>query len=91
MSAVSKFSPGGYRFVRGVFQYSAGVAAEPGYEIARARFAKLVPIAEGLKRIEAHLAALAVRFMRFARANFGRRGLSTKRVFLRSTRAMSSR
>ena len=58
MSAVSKFSPGGYRFVRGVFQYSAGVAAEPGYEIARARFAKLVPIAEGLKRIEAHLAVL---------------------------------
>jgi hypothetical protein len=58
MSTVLKFAPGGYRFVRGVFQYSAGVAAEPGYEIARARFAKPVPIAEGLKRIEAHLVAL---------------------------------
>jgi len=44
MSAVSKFTQGGYRFVNAVFQYSAGVGAEPGYEIVRARFAKPVPI-----------------------------------------------
>jgi len=58
MSAVSKFTQGGYRFVNAVFQYSAGVAAEPGYEIVRARFAKPVPIAAGLERIETHLAGL---------------------------------
>jgi hypothetical protein len=58
MSAVLKFTQGGYRFVSGVFQYSAGVAAEPGYEIVRARFAKLVPIMEGCSRIEMYLAGL---------------------------------
>jgi hypothetical protein len=36
MSLVSKFTQGGYRFLNGVFQYSAGVGAEPGFEIIRA-------------------------------------------------------
>jgi hypothetical protein len=58
MSAVLKFAQGGYRFVSGVFQYSAGAAAEPGYEIVRARFAKLVPMMEGFSRIEKYLAGL---------------------------------
>jgi hypothetical protein len=58
MSVVSRFAQGGYRFASGVFQYSAGVAAEPDYEIVRARFAKLVPISEGLKRIETYLTGL---------------------------------
>jgi len=44
--------------VNGVFQYSAGVAAEPGFEIVRARFAKVLPIKKGFERIEAHLAGL---------------------------------
>jgi hypothetical protein len=51
-STVSKFTQGGYRFVNSVFQYSAGVAAEPGFEIIRARFAKPVPIDKGFERIE---------------------------------------
>ena len=55
---VAKFTQGGYRFVNGVFQYSAGVAAEPGLEIVRARFAKIVPIETGFERIKAHLAGL---------------------------------
>jgi len=55
---VSKFTQGGYRFINGVFQYSAGVAAEPGFEIVRARFADVVPIEKGFERIEAHLARL---------------------------------
>lgn len=55
---VSRFTQGGYRFVNGVFQYSAGVAAEPGFEIVRARFAKIVPIEKGFERIKAHLADL---------------------------------
>src|SRR5262245_17896440 len=58
MSAVLKSTQGGYRFVSGVFQYSAGVAAEPGNEIVRARFAKLVPMMEGFSRIEKYLAGL---------------------------------
>ena len=46
------FEPGGYRFVKGVFQYSAGVAAMPGYRIVRVRFHDPVPLAEGFRRIE---------------------------------------
>jgi hypothetical protein len=46
------FEAGGYRYVPGVFQYSAGVAAMPGYEIVRVRFRDPVPLAEGFARIE---------------------------------------
>ena len=31
---VQQFAPGGYRFLNHAFQYSGGVAAEPGWEIA---------------------------------------------------------
>jgi len=44
---------GGYRFVPGVMQYSAGVAALPGYEIVRYRFRRPVALAEGFERIQA--------------------------------------
>ena len=59
MSDVLKCEAGGYRYLRGVFQYSAAVAAEPGFRIERARFRRPVPLAEGFRRIEAHLRALA--------------------------------
>jgi hypothetical protein len=55
MSVVVSFQAGGYRFLRGVFQYSAGVAALEGYEIERARFREPIPIAEGFRIVEAHL------------------------------------
>ena len=55
MAEVLVFPEGGYRFVRGVFQYSAGVAAEPGYAIERARFFRPLPLAEGFRAIAAHL------------------------------------
>jgi hypothetical protein len=55
MAETATFEPGGYRYVRGPFQYSGGVAAEPGYAIERVRFARPVPIAEGFRRIESHL------------------------------------
>lgn len=48
---------GGYRFVPGVFQYSAGVAALPGYRVERVRFAEPVPMAEGFRRVAAALDA----------------------------------
>src|SRR3954464_9077279 len=50
--SVLPFTPGGYRFVEGVFQYSAGVAAEPGYRIVRVQFRAPVPLEEGFRRIE---------------------------------------
>jgi hypothetical protein len=38
---------GGYSCIPGVFQYSAGVAALPGFRIERVRFSRLVPLREG--------------------------------------------
>jgi hypothetical protein len=43
----SSFSAGNYRFIPGVFQYSSGAAADPGFEIERVRFDRLRPLAEG--------------------------------------------
>jgi hypothetical protein len=42
-----------------MFQYSGGSAAEPGFEIVRARFPRPVPLAEGFRAVEAHLRAAA--------------------------------
>src|SRR6056300_1590894 len=49
------FEAGGYRYVPGPFQYSGGVAAEPGFSIERVRFAKPAPLATGFKAIENYL------------------------------------
>jgi hypothetical protein len=45
----------GYRYIPGPFQYSAGVAALPGYAIQRVRFANPIPLTDGFHRIEAFL------------------------------------
>lgn len=58
MSQIAVFEPGGYRYIAGVFQYSSGVAAEPGYEIRRARFVKPLPLQDAFGAVEAHLSAL---------------------------------
>jgi hypothetical protein len=58
MSDVQVFAPGGYRYIKGVFQYSSGVAAEAGYEIERARFASALPLAHAYAAVEAHLKTL---------------------------------
>ena len=55
MAEIIPFPDGGYRFIRGVFPYSAGVAAQPGFVIERVRFARVVPLAEGFAAIAAHL------------------------------------
>lgn len=57
MTQAQIFGPGNYRFVPGVFQYSAGVAAEPGFRIERVRFMNVVPLAEGFRLIEETLKA----------------------------------
>jgi hypothetical protein len=58
MPDVVPFAPGGYRFLTHAFQYSGGVAAEPGFRIERARVARPVPLAQGFDAVEAHLARL---------------------------------
>jgi hypothetical protein len=50
--SVLRFEAGGYRYVQGVFQYSAAVAAEPGHRIVRVRFRNPLPLDEGFRRIE---------------------------------------
>jgi hypothetical protein len=55
MAEVIAFPAGGFRFIKGPFQYSAGVAAEPGFAIERVRFRRPVPVDEGFRAIESHL------------------------------------
>src|ERR1700676_5378074 len=45
------FAAGGYRYIPAVFQYSGGVAAEPGFEIVRVRFREAVALSQGFARI----------------------------------------
>lgn len=42
---------GGYKFIPGVSQYSAGVAAMPGFTLERARFARPLPLRRGFELI----------------------------------------
>lgn len=58
MAEVCVFADGGYRFIKAVFQYSGGVAAEPGFAIERIRLRRILPLAEGFRAIETHLAAI---------------------------------
>lgn len=58
MGEVPVFEAGGYRYIKAVFQYSGGVAAEPGYEIERARFAKPLSLGDAFAAVEAHLQSL---------------------------------
>ena len=46
------FAAGGYRYIPAVFQYSGGVAAEPGFEIVRVRFGQPMPLAQGFALAE---------------------------------------
>jgi hypothetical protein len=50
MVGTSTFTPGGYRYIPAVFQYSGGVAAEPGFAIERVAFRAPVPLKEGFRR-----------------------------------------
>jgi hypothetical protein len=58
MSNVNIFEAGGYRFIESVFQFSGGVAAQPGFAIERAVLEQPLPITDGFKAVEAHLAAI---------------------------------
>jgi len=58
MLEVVQFKEGAYRYIKAEFQYSSGVAAEPGFAIERARLAQPLPLAAGFAAVEAHLKAL---------------------------------
>ncbi len=58
MAEARAFPEGGYRFLKAGYQFSSGVAAEPGFEIERARLARPLPLAVALRVVEAHLARL---------------------------------
>jgi hypothetical protein len=51
------FEPGGFRYIPAMFQYSGGVAAQPGFRIVRATFRRALPLQEGFRRVESLLAA----------------------------------
>lgn len=52
MGEVIDFQSGGYRFIKGVTQYSGGVAALPGFRLERVRFATPLPLKEGFAQIK---------------------------------------
>src|SRR5260370_38469112 len=53
MISTTEFARGVYSFIKGVFSYSAGGAALPGFRIERVRFGPPMPLAEGFERVEA--------------------------------------
>jgi hypothetical protein len=57
MSAMARFDPGGYSYLRGGFQYSFAVMADPGWEIERVRFSRPVALDRGFELIEKHIAS----------------------------------
>jgi hypothetical protein len=57
LAATRAFDDGGYRYLPGVFQYSAGVVAQPGFAIERACLWSALPLADGFAAIEAFLRA----------------------------------
>lgn len=58
MTDVALFEAGSYRYIKAQFQYSGGVAAEPGYEIERARFANPPPLRDAFAAVEAYLKSI---------------------------------
>ena len=85
---VPVFEPGGYRYIKAFFQYSGGVAAEPGYEIERARFGKPLRLADAYPAVEAHLQALGRPSTAFAACELRSRRRSPNRASSTSTAFM---
>ena len=81
MNPVPVFEAGGYRYIKAVFQYSGGVAAQPGYEIERARFARPQPLAEAFTAAEAHLKSLGRPVTAFAACELRSPGQFTDQGF----------
>lgn len=56
---------GGYRYIPGVFQYSAGVAALDGFQIERVTFQTPVKLADGFAFLERYLPSLGLSMLAF--------------------------
>ncbi|MEA2939993.1 MAG: hypothetical protein QOD09_522 [Bradyrhizobium sp.] len=54
---IRDFSSGNYRFIPAVFQYSSGAAADPGYEVERVRFDRVLPLAKGFAQAAKYIQA----------------------------------
>jgi hypothetical protein len=61
----SEFPAGNYRFIPAVFQYSSGAAANPGYEVERVRFDRLLPLAQGFAQAARYIQAAGRRLTSF--------------------------
>lgn len=66
MASAPVFQAGGYRYIKAVFQYSSGVAAEQGHQIERARFSRPLPLAQAYVAVEAHLKSIGRPLTAFA-------------------------
>jgi len=60
------FTSGSYSYLPSVFQYSAGVMAEPGYRLEQIRFKHAVQLQDGFKAVESRLRFLGRPFTAFA-------------------------
>lgn len=58
MKNVNNLAAGGYRYIESVFQFSGGVAAQPGFGIERVLFPQPLALADAFAAIESHLAAV---------------------------------
>jgi hypothetical protein len=58
MKKINALPAGGYRYLESVFQFSGGVAAQPGFGIERVAFPEPLPLAEAFAAIESHLDAI---------------------------------
>ena len=58
MRNVKNLTAGGYRFIESVFQFSGGIAAQPGFGIERVLFPQPLALADAFAAIESHLAAV---------------------------------
>lgn len=72
----------GYRYIPGPFQYSAGVAARPGFAIERVCFLNPVPLNEGFARIEAWLRDAGLKLTSFCACELRSPGQFTDAGFI---------
>jgi hypothetical protein len=82
MNPVPVFEAGGYRYIKAVFQYSGGVAAQPGFEMERARFLKPLPLMEAFAAVEAHLKSIGRPTTAFAACELRSPGQFTDQGFI---------
>jgi hypothetical protein len=58
MTELGSFRAGSYQFIPGVFQYSAGVKPDDGFEIVRVRFRRPPALSEGFSAAADHLKSI---------------------------------